>query len=395
MATKRDDEATRTDRLPNGPLSILPVHAKADLRRFLDVTREVYRDDPLWVQPLTFERLDHLNPKKNPFLRAIEIAYWTVARGTTPVGRISAQINKAHLERYADQTGHFGFFECLDDPVAARLLLETAEIWLRERGMVRIVGPFSLSINDEIGLLVEGYHRPPAMMMPHGRPYYDRLLQDLGYVKAKDLIAYGLDVQAPLPPHAARMVERLRAVDGLTVRHLDMRRYQDEIATIVDVFNDAWAGNWGFIPFGGDEAGYLAKTIRPLVGAENFAVAELHGEPVAMTVTLPDLNEAIEGLDGRLLPFGWLTLLRRLKIGGVERARMPLMGVRRRFHHTRLGAALALAVVVKVKAAAAKRGVVHGELSWILEDNHAMRRMIESMGGVADKTYRLYEKAIA
>ena len=395
MDAQHIEEDARADRLPDGPLSILPVHTKADLRRFLGVTREVYKLDPLWVQPLTFERLDHLNPKKNPFLRGIEIAYWTVARGTTPIGRISAQINRAHIERYGDETGHFGFFECLDDPVAARLLLETAEIWLRERGMVRVMGPFSPSINDELGLLVEGYHRPPAMMMPHGRPYYDRLLQGLGYAKAKDLIAYEVDVQAPLPPHAARMVERLRAVDGLVVRHLDMRRYQDEIATIVDIFNDAWSDNWGFISFGSDEARYLAHAIRPLVKSENFAIAELHGEPVAMTVTLPDLNEAIEGLDGRILPFGWLTLLRRLKIGGVERARMPLMGVRRRFHHARLGAALALGVIDKVKTAGAARGVTRTELSWILEDNHAMRRMIESMGGVADKTYRLYAKTIA
>lgn len=375
-------------------LRIRPVEDRRDLRRFVTMPRHIYADDPHWVAPLTFERMQHLDERRNPFLRGIDLRYWLAFRGDRCVGRISAQINRRHLERYGDATGHFGFLEAEDDPEVFAALLETAEADLRARGMRRIRGPFNPSINDECGLLIEGFDTGPSMMMGHARPYYRPRLEALGYRKAKDLIAYDFAVRGAWPPRVAGMLERVRKNREIRVRPLEMRRYREEIATICRIFNDAWADNWGFIPFGEEEAHYLAHSIRPLVDANCFAIGELGGEPVAMCVTLPNLNEAIRGLDGRILPFGWAVLLWRLRVRGLRSWRMPLMGVSRRFHRTRHGAALALLVIDALRAYHARRGVERAELSWVLEDNRPVRDLIEGIGGVPYKTYRIFEKSL-
>jgi len=377
------------------PLAIQPVRIKDDKKRFLDVTRQVYADDPAFVQPVTLERLDHLDPAKNPALRQMEVAYWVAYRGPRPAGRISCQINHQHLQRHHDRTAQFGFFEAIDDPELIGLLLDTAEIWARQRGMGRLQGPFTLSINDESGLLIDGFERRPNMMMPHGRPYYAQRLQDAGYRKAKDLIAYDFDVAAAWPAAAQRLIDRVGRLRGVAMRLIDMKRYDEEIALICDIFNDAWRDNWNFIPIAGEEAAYLAKSLRPVVDANCFVIGEIDGEPAAMCVGIPNLNDAIFDLDGRLLPFGWAKLLWRLKVKGVASWRMPLMGVRKRFQGTLKGAALTLGVIDKIKTYHAGKGVKSAELSWILEDNRAMRDIIETVGGRAYKTYRVFERDIA
>ncbi len=381
--------------MARGELRLEPVSGTAGLRAFIGVTRAVYAGDPCWVQPLTFERLDHLNQAKNPFLRAIEVQYWIAWRGTEPVGRISAQVNRRHLERYDDATGQFGFLDAVDDPEVFALLTAAAEDWLRARGLRRITGPFNLSINDECGLLVEGFDRPPSMMMGHARPYFAPRLEAQGYVKAKDLIAYDVDASAPWPEATQKMIARVLAMPGVRIRPLDMSRYRQEIGTICRIFNDAWAGNWGFIPFGEDEAAYLAKSIRPLVSAGSFAIGELDGEPVGMIVTLPNLNEAIAGLDGRLLPFGWLQLLWRLKVRGSTTGRMPLMGIAKRLQGTTKGAALALGMIESIRRFYQAKGYRNSELSWVLEDNRKVQAVIAATGAVPYKRYRIYEKALA
>ncbi|MGE3739322.1 MAG: N-acetyltransferase [Geminicoccaceae bacterium] len=379
--------------MAGGAIRIEPVSDRAGLRRLIGVTREIYADDPLWVQPLTVERLDHLNQGKNPFLRAIEIRYWLALRGDRPVGRISAQVNQRHLDRHGDATGHFGFLEAFDDPELFAALTGTAESWLRDRGLRRIAGPFSLSINDESGLLVEGFDRPPSMMMGHARPYYARHLEALGYAKAKDLLAYDIVPTTPWPEVTRKLIARAES-SGVRIRPLDMRRYRDEIRMICRIFNDAWSDNWGFIPFGEDEAAYLAKSIRPLVTAESFAIAELDGEPVGMTVTLPNLNEAIAGLDGRLLPFGWLQLIWRLKIKGVRSGRMPLMGIAKRLQGTAKGAAVALGMMERIRSHYSALGYRQAELSWILEDNKAIQAVIGATPAIPYKRYRIYAKSL-
>ena len=375
-------------------LSIEEVSGPAALRSFLEMPAPLYRNDPNWIPPLIFERRLHLDPRKNPFFRQAEVAYWLARRDGRPAGRISAQVNQVHLARYRDATGHFGFLEAEDDPEVFHLLLGTAEDWLRRRSMKRILGPFTLSINDESGLLVDGFDRPPYLMMNHAAPYYAAHLEAQGYEKAKDLIAYLCAADFELPRAARALLAKAERDSGLRVRGVDMRRFREEIATVVDIFNDAWSENWGFLPFSEAEVGYMAENLKPILAPGAVAIAEVEGEPAAMAVTLPNVNEAIRDLGGRLLPFGWLKLLWRLKVRGTRGVRMPLMGVRRRFHGTTLGGALGLMVIESVRQYHRERGVTEGELSWILEDNTPTRHLIEMFGGRAYKTYRIYEKAL-
>ena len=376
------------------PLRVEAVRDKAGRRAFLEVPFVVHADDESWVAPLFIERREHLDPGRNPFLKGIEIAYWVARRGDRPVGRISAQVNAKHLSIHADGAGHFGYFDVLDDPDAAAALIGTAAAWLKERGLDRMAGPFNPSINDECGLLVDGFSTPPAVMMPHGRPYQQRLLEDLGFTKAQDLYAYWFDMQAPWPPGVDGLIRRSLAMRGLTLRTIDMRRFEDEVRLVCDIFNDAWAGNWGFVPITDEESLHLAKSIKPLVKSGHFAIAELDGDPAAMAVTLPNLNAAIADLGGRLLPLGWAKLLWRLKVQGIGSMRLPLAGVRRRYQTTTKGAAMIMAVIAHTRDYNRDHGVAWGELSWVLESNPRMNSLIRKVGGVPYKTYRIYSRSI-
>lgn len=378
-----------------GAVRIEPVHHRRGLRRFVEMPARLYVDDPSWVPPLVLERMEHLDPKKNPFFAHAEAAFWLAWQDERCVGRISAQVDHAHLERHADAAGFFGFLEATDDPRVFEALLRTAEDWLAERGMRRVRGPFSLSINDECGLLVEGFEPPPSIMMGHARPYYARHLEEQGYAKAKDLIAYLYDLRAPLPEPAAAAVRRLGRETALSFRPADMRHFERDVRAVVEVFNDAWSDNWGFVPFSEAELGHLAKTLRLLIRPDFVAIAELDGEPAAVAVSLPNLNEAIADLDGRLWPLGWARLLWRLKVRGTATARVPLMGVRRRHQASALGMALAMGVIERVRRAHVARGTKEAELSWLLEDNAGVRRIVEMLGARPYKRYRIYHKALA
>lgn len=374
-----------------GRLTLQPVERPAASDDFLRLPWAIYRGDPAWIPPLLFERREHLDPRKNPFFENAEARFWLARRDGRPVGRISAQVNRAHLERHGDATGHFGMLEAEDDPAVFEALLGAAESWLREQGMQRVRGPFNLSINEECGLLVEGFEHPPSMLMGHARPYYAQRLEALGYRTAKDLLCYHYESDRPTP-FAGRLLRRVETTEDLVIRPLDLRRYEADLAAIIDVFNDAWSENWGFVPMSQAELRHMAKALKPIVRPQSIAIAELAGRPVAMAVGLPNVNEAIADLDGRLLPFGWAKLLWRLKIKTPKSSRVPLMGVRREFHGTMLGAALAVAVIDAMRRGQRALGVESGELSWILDDNLPMRRMIEDFGGVAFKTYRIYER---
>ncbi|HET6468126.1 MAG TPA: hypothetical protein VFG43_07085 [Geminicoccaceae bacterium] len=367
---------------------------RAGLRRFFTMPAALYADDPNWVHPLLIERMEHLDPRRNVFIERMEIALWLAWRGERCVGRISAQVNPAHLEQHGDAAGQFGFIEAEDDPEVFAALLGRAESWLRERGLACCRGPFNPSINDECGLLVDGFDTPPSVLMGHARPYHGARLEALGYRKAKDLVAYRFDVAADWPPEAARLIRRLERYPSLRVRPIDPKRLDAELEIVRDVFNDAWSGNWGFVPFTAEEARYMWKSIRPLITPEHLLIGEIDGEPAAMVMTLPNLHEVIADLGGRLLPFGWAKLLWRLKVRGVRSARMPLMGVRRRYHGTRKGAALALAVIARAREFHRARGMRTAELSWLLEDNRSILDVVELVGATRYKTYRIYEKPL-
>lgn len=379
----------------NAALRVEQVRDRRALVRFLEMPKALYADDPNWVPPLLFERLHHLDRRRNPYFDHAEAAYWVACKDGRRVGRISAQADQAHLKLHDAATGHFGFLEAEDDPDVFRILLATAEDWLRERNLTRALGPFSLSINDESGLLVEGFETPPYLMMGHARPYYAHRLEQQGYTKAKDLIAYAYDLSTEPPATIRAFVDKAKAENDLRFRPMDRSRFGTELAMIVEIFNDAWSGNWGFLPFSEPEMRYLANNLKPLLRADDVAIAEIGGEPVAMAVSLPNVNEAIADLGGRLLPFGWAKLIWRLKVRGTKTARLPLMGVRRQYQGTPLTAALMLGVIDLIRVSHRARGTEWSELSWILEDNRPTRRLIEKFGGRAYKTYRVYEKDLS
>ncbi|MFQ5784852.1 MAG: N-acetyltransferase [Alphaproteobacteria bacterium] len=375
-------------------LHIEAVAGRAGRARFVRVPWPLYADDPNWIPPLLAERCGHLNPKRNPYFADAEAAFWIAVRNGRDVGRISAQVNHAHLRRHDDGAGHFGFLDAEDDEETFRALLATAEDWLRARGMAQVIGPFSLSINDECGLLVRGFDTPPSLMMGHAWPYYARRIEEQGYAKVKDLLAYDYGAELAVPPAIEAFAARVHKSANVRLRPLRKDHYAEDLQIILDIFNDAWSDNWGFVPLSSTEIEYLTVNLKPLIHEKLVCIAEIDDQPAAMAVSLPNLNEAIADLDGRLLPVGWLKLLWRLKRDRMRSARVALMGVRRRYRESALGAALAYTVVGSIYRENVRRGYTRAELSWILEDNTAMRRMIETLGGEAYKTYRIYGKAL-
>jgi hypothetical protein len=374
-----------------GELSILPVRNQQDLERFIRVPWSVYVRDRCWIPPLLFERKEHLSAK-NPYFRHAEWQAWVAFRKGKPIGRISAQIDQLHLERFQDETGFFGFLEADDDPDTFRLLLETACDWLQKHGMKRVQGPFNFSINHECGLLVDGFDTPPSFMMGHARPYYAGRIEALGYAKAKDLLAYRLGTDFVVP----KAMERLTAKSSkrITVAPLRRSHVKEDLVILRDLFNDAWANNWGFVPFTREEFDELGRNLVHLVHRDFIQIAAVDGKPAAMTVVLPNLNEAARDLNGRLLPLGWIKLLWRVKMHKLRTARITLMGVRQEYQNSTLGIALAYKVMDAVRPPAAAQGIEEVEMSWVLEDNSSMRHIIKTLGGDPYKRYRIYEKDI-
>ncbi len=377
-------------------LRIVPVENKRDLERFIRVPWRVFADDPHWIPPLVLERKEHLNPKKNPYFAHADVRFWLALRGDEAVGRISAQVDHISLAKHRDATGYFGFLDGEDSADVFGALLGEAERWLASQGMKRIRGPFSLSINDEAGMLVKGFEFPPSLMMGHAKPYYPHRVEEQSYRKAVDMIAYDFDVaEDGLPERLQAMSNRFTSRPDVTVRPLNTSKFFEEVNIVLDIFNDAWSDNWGFVPLTPDEIRKMAKDLKLIIEPEHVCIIEVGGEPAAFGMTLPNLNEAIADLNGRLFPFGWAKLLYRLKFDKIKSARLPLLGVRKKFQRGWYGAAMSFVIIEWVHRRNARRGRVRGELSWILEDNTAMRKIIESTGCRPYKTYRVYEKALA
>lgn len=374
-------------------IEIIPVKGKALLKRFIRLAERLHKDDPAYIAPLHMEREEALT-EKNPFFGHAEVQFWLARRDGRDVGRISAQIDTLAQSIRADAPGQFGMLAAEDDPEIFKALLDTAANWLRARGMKAIQGPFNLNINEETGLLIDGFTTPPMLLMPHDRPYIAGHLEAYGLAKVKDVYAYLYDITGELPASVRRLLTRELPAD-LKVRRMELKDIAKEIRNVTDIFNDAWSQNWGFVPLTEQETDYMAKSMKSLLNPRLTALVERGGEPIAFLIGLPNLNEAISGLNGKILPFGWATLLWRLKVKGVKTARVPLMGVRRAAAaRDMLGALLPFLMIDMVRKEALKIGLTHIELSWILEDNLPMRRMNESLGAAPYKTYRIYEKPL-
>jgi len=373
------------------PLTLAQVQGRREVRRFVALPHRLYARDPAWIAPLNVEERGRFSPS-NHFLDHGRLRAWIALRGDRAVGRISAQVDELHLQQHGDATGYFGLLEAEDDPEVFAALLGAAQDWLRSEGMRRVRGPFNLHINEAVGLLVEGFDTPPFVLMGHARPYYGARIEALGYRGARDLLAYHVRPDFEAPRVMTLLAERV----SKQVRVRPVRRAQlaEDAAIMRDIFNDAWGQNWGFVPLDAGEWEGTVRTLAKVMPDDYIQIAEYDGEPAAFIVALPNLNEAIRDLGGRLLPFGWAKALWRLKVSHPRTARIPLMGVRQRFQHSRLGPTLAFMVIDAVRKPLHRRGVVDVEMGWILEDNDGMRNIIETIGGQAYKRYRVYEKEL-
>ena len=376
-----------------GGVDIIPVGSKAELDRFIRVPMRLGAGDPNYIPPLMLERGESLTAKGNPFFEHADVQFWLAVKDGRDVGRISAQID--HLNpQTKDGVGHFGMIAAEDDPEVFAALFRAAEDWLRSKGCRTALGPVNLSTNEEVGLLVEGHDAPPMFMMSHDARHTPARIEGQGYARAKDIFAYVCSVADDLPAPILRRI-RKGPPEGVVLRRLEMKRLDEEVRTLTGILNDAWSGNWGFTPTTEAETKALATTLRLLIDPRLAWFAEIDGEPAGFMILLPNINEAIADLKGRLFPFGWAKLLWRLKVKGPKTGRVPLMGVKRKFATTLRGQLLPFQLIDAVAQSARKLGYERYELSWVLEDNTAMRRICDAGGAKVYKTYRLYEKALA
>jgi len=380
--------------MTTAPLTIRPVETKKDKKAFVDFAWDVYRDDPAWVPPLKDEVHGLITPGKNPWFEHAKAQLWLAERGGKVVGRTSAQVDELVQEHMGQGTGQWGFLDALDQE-AAHALLATAEDWLRQQGMKTSLGPISLSIWDEPGLEIEGFEEDPTAMMGHHRPEYRGWIESAGYQKAKDLLTYEVDISHWNDPKIDRLISAGERNPHIRIRMADKSKFAEEARTILNILNEAWSNNWGYVPLTESEIAYAGKKLKPIIYNELVRIAELDGEPVAFMLTIPDINELMKDLNGELFPFNFIKLLWRLRNPRTRRARVPLMGVVKRLHHSRMASMLAFMMIEYTRREAVKKfGITVGEFGWILEDNKGMLSIAELPGARVNHRYRIFEKAL-
>lgn len=378
-------------------LQIVPVTDKAGRKAFVDYAFKHYANDPNWVPPLKGEALGMITPGKNAWFTHAEHQLFLAKRGHKTVGRISAHIDRLALEQPPEQgfgpgTGFWGFFDA-DDEATGRALIARAEEWLKSKGMTRALGPVSSSIWEEPGQLIQGFDHPPTVMMGHQDARYPAWIEAAGYQKAKDVVTYDLDVTRNFPPLIERIVAAGEKNARINVRRVDKKKFDQEAAIIVNILNDAWSDNWGFVPLTDPEIAEVGVKLKPIVFEDLIYIAEVEGEPVAFMITLPDLNEPLKPLKGSLLPFGWAKLLLWLRKPKSRTMRVPLMGVVKRLQASRLASQLAFMMIEYSRREAVKHyGAQRGEIGWILEDNQGMVAIADAIESKVNKTYRIYQR---
>ncbi|QZD96244.1 N-acetyltransferase [Qipengyuania gelatinilytica] len=375
------------------------VEGKQGRAAFVDLGREFAARVEHSVPQIRSEQLELIDPDKNPFFGHASVQLFLAKRGGKPVGRIAAHIDRLALELPREQgmgtgTGMFGYFDAEDEAVAHALLAQ-AEEWLREQGMTRVIGPISLSIWEEPGLLVKGHDHSPMIMMGHDPAKYQAMIEGAGYSHAKSLLTYDLDISNPFPRIVQRIVQSGERNERIHVRQVDKSRWAEEIRTVLEILNDAWSTNWGFVPFTEAEIAYAAKKLKPVVRPELNMIAELDGRPVAFMVVLPDLNRVLKKVRGKLFPFGWFHLLRALRKPTGLDMRVPLMGVLKEFQSSRLASQLAFMMISKIRdSATGIHGSQRAEIGWILDDNKGMVAIADAIESSINREYVIYEKQL-
>ena len=368
-------------------------HPGRDIDAFIRLPELLYQGDPGFVMPLLMEQRDRLNPAKNPFFQHAEATLFTAWQHGKVVGRISAQIDREHLGRYADGCGFFGFFDTINDPQVGEALVSAASSWLKARGMTVMRGPFSLSINEECGTLVEGQAEPAMIMMPYHRAYQDAVAQACGLSKKKDLFAWKYLV-GEVPTRAKKAHEEIMALPEVRIRPVRRATAKEDVRVVMEVFNDAWSENFHFVPMTEPELAKMVEDMKLLLDEQIALIAEIDGKPAAISVALPNLSEASRDIHGRLFPFGLAKLLYRLKVQRTKSARLVLLGIKKEFRNKKRYGGLSTALYVEMAKRGAQVGYEWGELGWTLEDNRPVNLGIKAMGGSVYKRYRIYEKSL-
>ncbi|MES3101084.1 N-acetyltransferase [Sphingomonas faeni] len=380
-------------------LIIRPVETKKDRKIFIDLPFRLYADDPNWVPPLKSEALGLITPEKNGWFSHAKAQLFLAEEDGRVVGRISAHIDTLALTMPPEQgfgpgVGQWGVMEAERQDIF-QALLARAEDWLREQGMTRALGPISMSIWEEPGLLIDGYDHPPTIMMGHAKREYRGWIEWAQYRPIKQLMTYEVDVTKQFPPIVQRIIKSGEKNARITVRNVDKTRFEDEAAIILSILNDAWKDNWGFVPLTPPEIKDVGVKLKPIVFNDLIRIAELDGKPVAFMITLPDLNEAIKPLNGSLLPFGWVKLLWWLRKPKVRTVRVPLMGVVKELQASRMASQLAFMMIEYIRrASVANYGASRAEIGWILDDNQGMRSIAETIESRVNKVYQVYERTL-
>ena len=369
-------------------LTIRTVKSKSQLKKFVKFPWRIYRKNSNWVPPLIGDRMKFLNKKKNPFFHHSDAELFLAEKNGDIVGRIAAIRYSRHLETYHDNTGFFGFFECIENQQVANALFDRTSRFMVDRALTRIRGPMNFTINDEAGLLVDGFDMPPAIMTTYNPPYYENLIRHYGFEKVQDLFAYRMTAPDAIPERLKRAFQLMEKRYRIRIRHINMKEFDREVNRIHEIHMAAWAENWGAVPLTRDEIRIIAEHLKLIIDPELVFVVESGDKPVGVSVTIPDANQAIKHANGRLFPFGLFKILWYKR--HIDAVRVLIMGVLKEYRHQALDAAM----YYKMMEVGMRKGFKWGEMSWILESNTPMRRVLENLGAEIYKTYRIYDKEI-
>lgn len=371
-------------------VSVRPVSSPRDLKAFIRLPWRLYALDKNWVPPLLSEEKKLLDRERNPFYKHAEVEFYLAERDGKVVGRIGAIVNENHNKFHEEKMGFWGFFESEKDPEIVAALFSQVETWLRGKGMTASRGPANPSMNDTCGMLVDGFEWSPFVMMTYNPRWYPDAVEELGYGKCKDLLAFMLVQEKRNLKRMNKIAGRVPKRDEIHIRRMNMRNFERELETVIGIYNDAWSRNWGFVPLTEEEIRFAAHSMKPVLLPDLALIAEYQGEAVGFALAVPDINHILKKVNGRLFPFGWLRFLKS-RLRKIPTYRLITLGVKKKHQQLGIGALFYQRYLGNTETL----GIVAAELSWILEDNEPMIRALKLMGSKHYKTYRMYEKSLS